>query len=138
MVSGFLGTGNPGTENLVRVPGSRVLAFLGTGNPLGFLAPDVPKPGFLKLGTRPEFQVPMNPEPTIDFAFRGSCEREPEPDTPDVTETAIIAMVLVLWFLMFQCSVTLLNNKKCSVFASTPHIPGLYISYALYPIQCHR
>ncbi len=63
MVSGFLGTGNPGTENLVRVPGSRVLAFLGTGNPLGFLAPDVPKPGF---------RVHGNPEPTVDFAFPSS------------------------------------------------------------------
>ncbi len=27
--------------------------FLGTGKPLGFLAPDVPKLEFLKVGTRP-------------------------------------------------------------------------------------
>jgi hypothetical protein len=29
-----------------------VLAFLGMVNPLGFLAPDIPKPEFLKVGTR--------------------------------------------------------------------------------------
>jgi hypothetical protein len=50
--------------------------FLGTANPLGFLAPDIPKPGF---------QVPINPEPTVEFAFpvAGSRERESEPDIPN-------------------------------------------------------
>jgi hypothetical protein len=68
MGSGFQEPGNPKS-----CAGSRVLAFLGTGNPLGFLAPDVPKPGF---------RVHGNPEPTVEFAFPGSREREPEPDTP--------------------------------------------------------
>ncbi len=53
-----------------RFIGTRVLAFLGTGNPLGFLAPDVPKPGFLKAGTRnPQSilssRVPVNGNPNL-------------------------------------------------------------------------
>jgi hypothetical protein len=61
-VSGFpfLGVPFPRKGN---PPGFRVITFLGTANPLGFLAPDVPKPGF---------RVPMNPEPTVEFAFLSS------------------------------------------------------------------
>jgi len=39
-------------------PFSRVLAFLRTANSLGFLAPDAPKSGFLKLGTHSRVCVP--------------------------------------------------------------------------------
>ncbi len=54
MGSGFLGTRN-----------TQRTAFLGTANPLGFLAPDVPKPGFLKVGTHSRFWVPGNGNPNL-------------------------------------------------------------------------
>ncbi len=77
----IIGSGFPGTPNLVwlpnsqeqgtrRGPGYRVLPFLGTANPLEFLAPDVLKPGF---------GVPMNPEHTLEFAFQGTGSRTQSP-----------------------------------------------------------
>ncbi len=49
-------------------------AFLGTGNPLGFLVLAFLKPRFLFLGTRNSQEI------------SGSWEREPEPDTPSFSQ----------------------------------------------------
>jgi hypothetical protein len=71
MGSGFLGTGYPkffassGFLGTRKVPGSRVVAFLGMASPPGFLVPDVPKPGFLKVGTRSRVCVPGNGNPNL-------------------------------------------------------------------------
>jgi len=44
--------GNPFSNPFLPEPAEvQVLAFLATANPLGFLAPDVPKPGFQETGT---------------------------------------------------------------------------------------
>ncbi len=56
--------------NLLWIPGFRVLAFLGTGNLLGSLAPYVPKLWFLKVGTQnPQSslrsRVPENGNPNL-------------------------------------------------------------------------